>query len=212
MTTTTNPNGRVRKSLAEQIDRLDGILDGLADGLNEAVVTAVKDAVAVAVQEAVRGVLTEVLANPELLARVQGLTNPQPAAAPAAPPQPSQPTSWLRELLEKVWSGFRSGLSAVGQGCMNGLRWVGHQWNAAWKRVKMLGRFKCPLLVALGVGTDVGTMAYFAGPWLAAAAGWVAGFTVTLAVQAGVWLRRVVASPFSHKIFSGNGVQTNGFA
>jgi hypothetical protein len=66
MTTTTNTNGRVRKSLAEQIDRLDGILDGLADGLNEAVVIAVKQAVVVAVREAVQAVLAEVLANPQL--------------------------------------------------------------------------------------------------------------------------------------------------
>ena len=52
MTTTTNvnANGRIRKSLAEQLDRLDLILDGLADGLNEAVATAVKEAVGVAVR------------------------------------------------------------------------------------------------------------------------------------------------------------------
>jgi hypothetical protein len=35
MTTTMNPNGRVRKNLASQLDRLDQILDGLADGLND---------------------------------------------------------------------------------------------------------------------------------------------------------------------------------
>ena len=41
MTTTmhTDTNGRSRKSLAEQIDRLDHILDGLGEGLNEAVAT-----------------------------------------------------------------------------------------------------------------------------------------------------------------------------
>jgi hypothetical protein len=33
--TTTTTNGRTRKSLAEQIDRLDAILDGLADALND---------------------------------------------------------------------------------------------------------------------------------------------------------------------------------
>ena len=83
MTTTLNPsvntNGRSRKSLADQIDRLDQILDGLADGLNEAVASAVKQAVAVAVQEAVRGILAEVLTNPDLLAKLRsniGLTTP----------------------------------------------------------------------------------------------------------------------------------------
>ena len=43
--TTTTTNGRVRKSLAEQIDRLDQILDGLANGLNEAVAMVVREAV-----------------------------------------------------------------------------------------------------------------------------------------------------------------------
>jgi hypothetical protein len=34
-TTSTMTNGRTRKSLAEQIDRLDAILDGLAESLND---------------------------------------------------------------------------------------------------------------------------------------------------------------------------------
>src|ERR1700688_1844887 len=94
MTTTLNPsahtNGSTRKNLASQLDRLDGILDGLADGLNEAVASAVQQAVAVAVQEAVRGILTEVLTNPDLLAKLRnnlGLTTtadrtPAPPATP----------------------------------------------------------------------------------------------------------------------------------
>ena len=51
MTTTTNsPDNRTaRKSLSEQLDRLDGIVDGLADGLEAAVTTAVQQAVALAV-------------------------------------------------------------------------------------------------------------------------------------------------------------------
>ena len=49
--TTTNPNGRTRKSLAEQIDRLDALLDGLAEGINDTVVAAVQAAVRTAVVE-----------------------------------------------------------------------------------------------------------------------------------------------------------------
>src|SRR5262245_19983946 len=63
--TTSMTNGRTRKSLAEQIDRLDMILDGLADALNEAVAQAVKEAVAFAVKAAV----AETLTNPELRRR-----------------------------------------------------------------------------------------------------------------------------------------------
>jgi hypothetical protein len=74
MTATTSTNGRARKSLAEQIDRLDAILDGLAENLSEAVATAVtgvvKEAVAVAVQEAVHAAVLEVLTNAELHKRL----------------------------------------------------------------------------------------------------------------------------------------------
>ncbi len=33
--TTVTPNGRIRRSLATEIDRLNQILDGLADGLTD---------------------------------------------------------------------------------------------------------------------------------------------------------------------------------
>ena len=65
-------NSKVRKSLSEQIDRLDKILDGLADALNDAVADAVTQAVSLAVKEAVRTVLSEVLSNPDLRAQLQG--------------------------------------------------------------------------------------------------------------------------------------------
>src|SRR5581483_6318015 len=81
---TTLSNGQVRKSLASQIDRLDIMLDGLADGLNELVVTAVKQAVEVAVKEGVRSVLSEVLANKDLLSKLQGAVT-----VPAAPSEPT---------------------------------------------------------------------------------------------------------------------------
>src|SRR5947209_5832748 len=48
-TTRTEPNGKVRKSLADQIDRLDGILDGLDAALSGAVQDAVEQAVRQAV-------------------------------------------------------------------------------------------------------------------------------------------------------------------
>src|SRR5947199_2679096 len=82
MSPTTNTNGPARKSLAGQIDRLDGILDGLAEGLQEAVATAVGQAVGDAVRQAVREAVAEILANAELqrhLRRADG------DAAPATP-------------------------------------------------------------------------------------------------------------------------------
>src|SRR5262245_9810386 len=69
-TMSTTTNGRARKSLAEQIDRLDQILDGLADSLNEAVAAAVQQAVGEAVAAAVQAAVVEVLTNPELQKRL----------------------------------------------------------------------------------------------------------------------------------------------
>src|SRR5687768_7940290 len=80
MTTCATPAaGRAKKSLAHQLDRLDGILDGLAEALNGAVADAVKDAVGAAVAEAVKATLAEVLTNPVLAARLA------PTAPPPAP-------------------------------------------------------------------------------------------------------------------------------
>jgi hypothetical protein len=52
-------------------------------------------------------------------------------------------------------------------------------------------RFKLPILVAVLVGAAVASGAYFAGAWLAATASGLGGFTTTLAVQAGLMLRRL---------------------
>jgi integrase len=49
-----------------------------------------------------------------------------------------------------------------------------------------------PLLLAAGVGVAFGVTAYFAGPWFAAGAGWLAGFAATLGVQDAVAFRRLL--------------------
>jgi hypothetical protein len=105
MTTTTNPNGRVRQSLASQIDRLDSILDGLAEAINETVVAAVQAAVGQAVREAVQATLAEVLTNPQL----RPLLQPAPAATDPVPAPERRPVlrrvgSWLAGAVTGAWS------------------------------------------------------------------------------------------------------------
>jgi hypothetical protein len=74
--TRTSINDHPRKTLASQIDRLDGILDGL----DAALAGAVQEAVEEAVKQAVRAVLTEVLTNRQLQEQLQqaAQTAPQP--------------------------------------------------------------------------------------------------------------------------------------
>src|SRR4051794_24866038 len=79
MSNAMNVNGRARKTLADQIDRLDRVLDGLAEGLNEAVALEVRRAVGLAVREAVQAAIREVLTSPDLADRLR------PTKTPVAP-------------------------------------------------------------------------------------------------------------------------------
>jgi hypothetical protein len=91
MTTTarTNINGEQRKTLASQIDRLDGILDGL----DAALAGAVQEAVEQAVKQAVQTVLIEVLTNRELQQQLQQ----------AAQPVPPEPSRGKKSTASRLW-------------------------------------------------------------------------------------------------------------
>jgi hypothetical protein len=70
----TPANGQGRKTLASQLDRLEGMLVGL----DTALAGAVQEAVEQAVKQAVQAVLTEVLTNRELQEQLQQAAQPTP--------------------------------------------------------------------------------------------------------------------------------------
>jgi hypothetical protein len=200
-TTTTTVNGKQRRSLAEQIDRLDGILDGLSDALNESVASAVKDAVTLAVREAVQAVLTELLANPAVRELLQG--GPQ-ADDPAAPPS-RQPTgnSRGRAVLSRLSGWARTAIRAAGAP----LRVAAGAWALAvqvgrravgWCRARLgpLRRLALPLLAAAGIGALAAVAVYHAGPWLVATAAGLGGSTTALVAQLLAGLRSLLAGLF----------------
>lgn len=187
MTTATSTNGRGRKSLASQIDRLDQVLDGLAENLNEAVATAVK--------EAVQATLVELVTNPVVRARLQG------TVPPAAPPAKPSLAGRLGQALGRVqgWVGARlaAAREAAGRLISRGRQTcaaVGRQARQGFvtllTRLVLVRRYAAQLLAALAVGLAVGVAAYFAGPWLSATVGTAGGFVTALTVRAGVWLQR----------------------
>ena len=185
-TTSNGTNGTTRKSLAEQIDRLDSILDNLGEGLNDAVAGAMQEAVGLAVRQAVeqavrqgvQAAVAEVLSNPDVLALLR-------AAAPPATPTPSVPTGPSR--LKKFASAAKNCAKAT-------LQKLGQVAAAARSPLQLVAQFKVPLLLALSVGTVAGTAALYAGPWVAAGVAWLGGFTAALAAQAGLALKRVLAA------------------
>jgi hypothetical protein len=184
-TNTSEPscNGKgQKKTLADQLDRLDGIIDALANGLNETVAEVVKQAVSVAVQQAVEGLVQAVLTNPELLRGL--IAKVVPTASEPKPEEPSEPAKPSR--LARACSWVRSCCAAFQQKLGKGLK-------AVRRRLWMARRFKVQLLTAMAVGAVAGAGAYFVGPWLAAGVSAAAGFATTLAVQAGLWFRRVLS-------------------
>jgi hypothetical protein len=212
MTATATPtavgNGRPRKNLASQLDRLDGILDGLADGLNEAVAQAVAEAVGLAVRQALQAVLTEVLTNPEALMQLGRLI--APAAPEPAPPTPAAPApyrpafrqrlagacAWVGGWLRAIHRGVAARLAEVRAHSAALVGRIGRVLRAAWQgtraALRLAGRLRYPLLLAAGVGVLVGVAAYHAGPSLAAACSGLAGFLAALGAQAGLWLRQAL--------------------
>jgi len=86
-TRTKSPaNGQSRKTLASQLDRLEGMLNGL----DSALAGAVQEAVEQAVKQAVQAVLTEVLTNRELQEQLQQAAQPEP---PPEPPRGKKSTT-----------------------------------------------------------------------------------------------------------------------
>jgi hypothetical protein len=185
--TMSKTNGQIRKSLGDQIDRLDAMLNGLAEGLSDAVARAVKDAVGAAVNEAVQVVLREALTSPELLVRLQGAA-PAAAAAPAPAAYPpagavakegGPPSRWAT-----AWKAPAAWLGAAGSRSVRRLGQA-RRWAAgAWARVRALGPYKYRLLAVAGVGVAVGAAACLAGPRLAAMAGPVSRLAANLGLQA----------------------------
>jgi hypothetical protein len=161
-----------RKSLNQQLDRLDHILDGLSDGLQAAVVDAVKDAVGQAVQIALR----EVLSNPELVARLAPVSASPPVAQlepQTAPTATANHPSWPSRLWTKIRSiatGTRNrGYDFVGE-TGEALKQAGHKvvriGRVCWTLVKYNVR---TVVLALFIGVVAGTACYVAGPLVAAA-------------------------------------------
>jgi hypothetical protein len=89
-TTATTSNSEPQKTLAKQLDRLDGILDGL----DAALAGAVQKAVEQAVKQAVQAVLTEVLNIRQLQEQMEQATQLAP---------PSMEMRGKQSIADRLW-------------------------------------------------------------------------------------------------------------
>ena len=180
-TSTVGFNGKApRKTLADQLDRLDAIIDALAAGLNETVADVVRQAVTAAVQQTLEGLAQAALSNPDLLRRLAEQFAP-PAAAPQAAHEagPSRPGP-ARRALSRAWSWLK--------GCKV---WARRGWQSARRRLGLAWHLRGQLLAALGAGLCTGLLALAAGPAVAAVLSGVGGVAAALLVMGGIAVRRM---------------------
>lgn len=123
MTATLNSSRITRKSLADQIDRLDVILDGLSDALNESVSDAVRGVVGIAVRQAVQASIKELIESPAFLR--SALLKHGLDTVPVAEPVEAKPT-------------LRQRLSSHAAAAMNRIRQAG---SYVGKKVQQVTRY-----------------------------------------------------------------------
>jgi hypothetical protein len=203
-------NGRERKTLAAQIDRLDTMLDGLADGLNDAVAQAVQGAVALAVKEAVQAVLTEVLTNPAVLAKLQAVNQPEQPEQPANAPAPKGPgrfaswRAWAGAKLKKAGECCQAGWQRVRDVALSVARRAAQVITRAATAVKqettqlvatswLMGHVLLRLALAFGSGVAVRIGLFFTAFILASSPGDLRALLLAAVARCVLWLRRLLA-------------------
>jgi hypothetical protein len=168
-TTNATSNGRLpRKSLGNQIDRLDGMLEGLSEALNESVADAVRGAVGQAVREAVVVAVREVLATPALLRAAlaqHGPSEPEPWKQTPRPPEERAGGwwGWLCDTTTTTVTHSARNLNAAWQWVLASLRRTGGLAARYADQLAAGGLGLLALLLGLSGGSALGVAACGAG-------------------------------------------------
>jgi hypothetical protein len=188
MGATMTLNGKPRKQLADQLDRLDeqmqrhdAILDALAEGLNGAVADATREGTRMAIKDAV----IEMLTDPELRVALHKAT---------APTAPTKSSVWsrLRQRARDLAAKVRAVTVATGATIAAQVPVVRRTAKTVARYAGLTWRVKKVLLVGLGVGAAVTAVSYLTSHGLAATLSGVGAAVTTVAVQAGLWVRRAL--------------------
>ena len=175
-----------RKSLADQIDRLDGILDGLAEALNESVADAVKDVIAETVRQAVHAAVTEVLSSPDLLRAT--LEKHAPPPANPMPPTPERKPPTLKENVARIGNRLGEKVKQAASLARKSLKAAARRAGTALAVAPLVIRavaqkvwdFRKPCAVAVGVGVAFGAACYLGGQLFSSVANGLSGTAITL--------------------------------
>jgi hypothetical protein len=182
MTATVPPltNGRPRKQLSDQLDRLDGIIDGLCDGLPQAVADATREGT----RQAVKDAILEIMTNPELRAMIQVLA---PTPVPAAP---LVETALATAAAPGLWSRIKARVQAARAAVVGRYRAARAAVTGTTRALALMMPLRRIALVAVGVGVVFGIVGYAAPAGIAAALAGIGGCVTAAAAQVGNWFRR----------------------
>jgi hypothetical protein len=191
MSTATAVNGKPRKQLCDQLDRLDDqllqidrVLDALADGLNGAVREAAKEGTRVAVKEAVVALLTD--------------TDLRDALHQAStPPAEAKPSFWER-IKANVQSAARhvkdavvSGATAVANRAADACSAVGRLFT----RARQSSQVRTAAKIVVGVGAMIAVARYAATRGVGTMFATAQTFVMDLVIRTKDWVRLTVLCP-----------------
>jgi hypothetical protein len=131
--TQTITNGTTRKSLANEIDRLQATVAGLGQGLRD----SVRAATSQAVREAVGELVSEVLTNPDVAALFRNVQAPAAQAARPSPLPGGGLMGWLQKPLRLARQAWGAVCRYKGV-ALGGLAAVAVVAVAAWKAGPLL--------------------------------------------------------------------------
>jgi hypothetical protein len=197
VTTHSNTNGKgQRKSLASQLDRLDSILDGLDEALAGAIADTLKDAVTMAAAEAVRATLIGVVTNPDVIALMRsGLvptaTEPVPTELRTIVAETPDMVGRVRQAITAAWRWSLSKVKAVGTAVAYRTCRIGRGIVKTYCGINAMWKLKRPLLIALGIGSTAGVIAYASSPWFAGVLSGIGAMCAALGAQLAMWTRNI---------------------
>lgn len=188
MSTAILTNGKPRKQLSDQLDRLDeqldkqnAIIDALSEGLNGAVADAAKEGV----KEAVKSAVIEMLTDAELRIALHRATAPAPAAKPTL-------CQRLKAKIGQAMTKVKQAATTLIAGVVEQVKAVRRAVNATTRRVGFAWQMRNVLLVGLGIGLAVTAVSYVSTHGIAAALSGAGAAATAVAVQAGLWVRKTV--------------------
>lgn len=185
-------NGRPRKQLSEELDRLDDVINGLEECLPQ----AVADAARVGIRQAIHDVVKELVSDPATLDALRAALVPEfVPLTPAPRPSPwARLRAFVRTAATKVVSAFGIAKTVASIAKDRVAAKVVKRCTAVKSRVARWTLLALPVKSILGISLAIGfvvAVVSLAAPHHVAAAISGLGAAITAAaIQVGNWLRR----------------------